>query len=159
VPPASLSYSIIDAYCAPLVFCYTNLTRALPYSSIICAYCTHLVLSYKQCRPALLCLSDMRHDGFNDDQAIQLFVEILHYAKLLFKFISLFKIIYYSNWQYCLSNSSKILTRIKNLYIYIHTQKCYLSPRVIITQQKIADQNVSHLWFWSVISYCQYILV
>jgi hypothetical protein len=64
VPPASLSSSIIGAYYAPLVLSYSNLTRALLSSSIICAYCAHLVLSYKHRRPVLLCLSDMRHDGY-----------------------------------------------------------------------------------------------
>jgi hypothetical protein len=67
VPPASLSSSIIDTYCAPLVSSYNNLTRASSSSSIICAYCAPLVLSYKQHRFVLLYLSDisdMRHDGY-----------------------------------------------------------------------------------------------
>jgi hypothetical protein len=68
VPPASLSSSIIDAYCAPLVSSYNNLTRASSSSSRICAYCAPLVLLYKQHRSVLLCLSDisdMRHDGYS----------------------------------------------------------------------------------------------
>jgi hypothetical protein len=43
-------------------------------------------------------------------------------------------------------------------YIYIHTHKRYLSPRMMITHSKMADQNVNHLWFWLAISDCQYIL-
>jgi hypothetical protein len=64
MPPASLSSSIIDTYCAPLVLSYSNLTYASSSSSIICVYCAHLVLSYKQRGPVLLCLSGMRHDGY-----------------------------------------------------------------------------------------------
>jgi hypothetical protein len=45
-PPASLLSSIIGAYCASLVFSYSNLTHASSSSSIISAYCAPLVLSY-----------------------------------------------------------------------------------------------------------------
>jgi hypothetical protein len=73
MPPASLSSSIISAYCASLVLSYSNLTRASSSSSIIYAYCATLVLSYKQRRPMLLCLSGMRHDGYP--------IQIIYYSK------------------------------------------------------------------------------
>jgi hypothetical protein len=77
VPPASLSSSIIGVYYAHLVLSYSNLTRASSSFSIICAYCAPLVLSYKQCKPVLLCLSDMRHDGWQVVRPNHLVVKII----------------------------------------------------------------------------------